>query len=168
MDIETVEDLFRYELSAALEMEEQLVRLLTKLVDDVDDNELRNTIEGHIEQSRGHVNRIRRCFGLLHGEPFEVTSTVARAFEEERNAFRSKAMGGWLVLTPYTITMLEKMEHMEVGVYTSLSRLAQSRGHRVCLFLLEETLWEEEQMARKLDQIGRRLLGITESAEVPV
>jgi ferritin-like metal-binding protein YciE len=167
MDVETIEQLFHYELSLALDLEEQLAPLLTKLTADVHDVELKNTIEGHAETSRGHVDRIRRCFSLLHAEPFEVMDAFPPAFEEERNVFRGKAVGGWLVLTPHTIGALEKIEHFEIGAYTSLSRLAQSRGHRACLLLLEETLWEEEQMAKKLNRIGRRILGITEVIDSP-
>ena len=69
-EITTPRELFLHELGDILYVERQLAdATLPKLIDEVTDDEFRNGLESHLEQTRGHVANVEQVFKLLGEEP---------------------------------------------------------------------------------------------------
>jgi len=58
MKLETLDDVLMAELTDLLSAEKQLVQALPKVAEAASSSELRDAIEEHLEETRGHVLRL--------------------------------------------------------------------------------------------------------------
>src|SRR5437016_8797605 len=62
MRIETMDDLFIEQIQDLYDAEERLVKALPKMAEACTTSELRNAFEEHLQQTRGHVQRLEQVF----------------------------------------------------------------------------------------------------------
>ena len=65
MKLETLDNLFEDELKGLLSAEKQLVKALPKMAKAATSKKLRSGFEKHLEQTKGHVDRLETIFGQL-------------------------------------------------------------------------------------------------------
>ena len=65
MKLNSLEDLFVHELKDLLSAEKQLVKALPKMAKGATSDALRESIEDHLEQTKGHVERLEAIFENL-------------------------------------------------------------------------------------------------------
>jgi len=65
MKLESVENLFLHELKDLLSAEKQLVKALPKMAKGATSEALREAFEDHLEQTKGHVERLETIFENL-------------------------------------------------------------------------------------------------------
>ena len=73
-EITTPRDLFLHELGDIMYVEQKLsTEVLPKLISEVTDEEFRETLEEHLEQTKGHLANVEKVFAELdetpHAEP---------------------------------------------------------------------------------------------------
>ena len=65
MKLQSLDDVLRAELSDLLSAEKQLVKALPKVADAASSTVLREAIEHHLDETRGHVQRLEKVFESL-------------------------------------------------------------------------------------------------------
>src|SRR5689334_10183643 len=69
MKLETIENLFIHELKDLLSAEKQLVKALPKMAKGAGSESLRTAIEEHLEQTKGHVDRLEQVIVIIEKAP---------------------------------------------------------------------------------------------------
>ena len=65
MKLDSLENLFVHEIKDLLSAEKQLVKALPKMAKGASNPSLKSAIEAHLEQTKGHVERLEKVFELL-------------------------------------------------------------------------------------------------------
>jgi ferritin-like metal-binding protein YciE len=148
--IETARDLLLDRLGALLTAEETLVRrVLPQLVRQLEDEELKQVVSAHLEESRGHVGNLQRAFLALGEEPTGKPSPGLDGLVGERE---SKVADVWPgIRAGFDCAAAMGTEHYEINAYEAAIRLAPALGAEEVAGLLRATL---EQEISALEQLG--------------
>ncbi|MCU1238203.1 MAG: hypothetical protein JWP63_6170 [Candidatus Solibacter sp.] len=161
--IETANDLFEEELRDVYDAEKQLVKALPKMAKAAMSDELRQGFEEHLEQTKGHVQRLEQVFQSIEVKPKGKTCEAMKGLveegqqaidENEKSEMRDIMMIG----------AAKRVEHYEMAAYQSLIMIAESTENEAAVELLRETLSEEEETDQKLSSMCEEFLGGLASA----
>src|ERR1700741_1847737 len=149
----TLHDAFLDELRDTYDAEKQLTKALPKLAKAATSPDLRAAFEAHLEETRGHVDRLERVFESLdetaRGKHCEG---IAGIIEEGKNIleedFNDAAMDACLIAAG------QRAEHYEMAAYGTLVAWAESMGHKEAADLLQQTLDEEKAADKKLSGLA--------------
>jgi ferritin-like metal-binding protein YciE len=157
----TLHDAFLDELRDAYDAEKQLTKALPKLAKAATSPVLREAFESHLEETRGHVERLERVMEGLgekvrgkHCDGIEGIIEEGQAVMEED--FDETTMDACLIAAG------QRAEHYEIAAYGTLVAWAKAMGHDDAAALLEETLDEEKAADEKLTSLAEA--GINQEA----
>lgn len=149
----TLHHAFVEELRDTYDAERQLTKALPKLAKAASSPDLRVAFETHLEETRGHVERLEQVFESIdervkgkHCEGIagiieEGKSIMEEDFEESTKDAALIAAG-------------QRAEHYEMAAYGTLVAWARGMGHDKAADLLQETLDEEKAADRKLTSLA--------------
>ncbi len=149
----TLHDAFIDELRDAYDAEQQLIKALGKLAEAATSSELRQAFEDHLEETRGHVERLEQVFGTL-GEKVQGKHCegIAGIIEEGKSVMdeelEDQAMDASLIAAG------QRAEHYEMAAYGTLIAWANAMGHTDAVDLLQQNLDEEEAADEKLTSLA--------------
>lgn len=150
----TLNDLFLDGLKDIFHAEKQILRALPKMARAVNNDELRQSLENHREETQGQVERLERIFELLEkrasGKPCQAMQGLVEEGQEILEEYKDSP-----ALDAGVIAANQGIEHYEIARYGTLRTWAQQLGMGEAVQLLEQTLEEE----KKTDQL------LTEMAE---
>ena len=157
----TLHDAFLDELRDAYDAEKQLTRALPKLAKAASSPALRTAFEKHLEETRGHVDRLERVFESLDEKVSgKHCDGIAGIIEEGKSVmegdFDEATMDACLIAGG------QRAEHYEMAAYGTLVAWAQAMGHVEAADLLQQTLDEEKAADKKLSQLAEA--GINQEA----
>ena len=157
----TLHDAFLDELRDAYDAEKQLTKALPKLAKAASSPELRTAFEKHLEETRGHVDRLERVFESLDEKVRgKHCDGIAGIIEEGKSVmeedFDEATMDACLIAGG------QRAEHYEMAAYGTLVAWAQAMGHVEAADLLQQTLVEEKAADKKLSQLAEG--GINQAA----
>jgi ferritin-like metal-binding protein YciE len=157
----SLHDAFMDELRDTYDAEKQLVKALPKLAKTANSPQLRAAFEGHLEETRGHVERLEQVFASLDEKPRgKHCDGIAGIIEEGGKVidedFDDSTMDACLIASG------QRAEHYEMAAYGSLIAWAQAMGHSEAIDLLQMTLEEEKAADKKLTSLAEG--GINQSA----
>jgi ferritin-like metal-binding protein YciE len=124
--------------------ENQLVKALPKMAKGSRSPELKGLFTNHLEQTRGHVDRLKQAFEHLGEKP---TGELCKGMEglvkegqeqlenDEEGAAKDVCIAGAAL----------RVEHYEIAGYTAAIAIARTLGQDEIVELLTETLHEEEE-----------------------
>jgi ferritin-like metal-binding protein YciE len=153
MKIQNMEDLFLEQIEDLYDAEKRLVKSLPKMVEASSSKELKQALSAHLEQTKGHVERLEKVFEELHKKPKGETCDAMKGLisEGERvidhtdeSSLRDAAL----------ISAGNRVEHYEIAGYGSARAFAQTLGMTRAVSLLEATLKEEKEADQKLTSIA--------------
>ncbi len=153
MDIETLEDLFYVELLELYDEERRLVDALPKMARAASSGRLREALEEHLRQTRGHVDRLEECFRDVGKRPKSMEATGMEGLIDEgervidtvkQSPLRDAALIG----------AARRVEHYEIAAYSGAISFARVLGHRSAAELLQQTLDEERAADDNLSEIA--------------
>jgi len=157
----TLHDAFLDELRDAYDAEKQLTKALPKLAKASTSPKLRAAFEAHLEETRGHVDRLEQVFASLdekvrgkHCDGIAGIIDEGKAIMEED--FDEATMDACLIAAG------QRTEHYEIAAYGTLVAWARDMGHADAEALLKETLDEEKAADKKLTSIAES--GINQDA----
>ena len=145
--------LYLDELKDIYSAEKQLTKALPKMAKAAVSEELRNGFNEHLEQTRGHVERLEQIFEAL-GERAAGKKCVGM---EGLVAEGSEVMDGDFegdVMDAALISAAQRVEHYEIAAYGTLCAFADLLGESQHASLLRETLEEEKQTDEKLSELS--------------
>ena len=157
----TMHDAFVDELRDTYDAERQLIKALPKLAKAATSAELRTAFETHLEETRGHVERLEQVFESLEEKvKGKHCDGIAGIIEEGKSImeedFDEAAMDACLIAAG------QRAEHYEMAAYGTLVAWARAMGHTEAADLLQETLDEEKAADEKLTTIAES--GINQEA----
>lgn len=149
---EGLKELYIDELKDLYNAENQLVKALPKMAKAAGSAKLRRGFEEHLEQTKGHVERLERVFKDLDENPKGkkckgmegLVEEGSEAIEEYEGAVRDVALIG----------AAQRVEHYEIAGYGTVIALAQQLGEDGHASILEETLEEEKETDAKLTALS--------------
>jgi ferritin-like metal-binding protein YciE len=157
----TLHDAFIDELQDTYDSEKQLVKALPKLAKAATDRDLRTAFESHLEETRGHVERLEQVFESLGEKPRGKHCEGTAGIIEEGKAILEEDLDE-ATMDACLIAAGQRAEHYEIAAYGTLVAWAQGMGHSDEARLLQETLDEEKAADEKLTALAEG--GINQSA----
>jgi len=154
--INTLRDVYIEQLKDLYSAETQLVKALPKLAKAATSPELARGFEDHLEQTKGHAERLEQIFDKLDEEP---TGKKCKAMEglikEGAEAIAEKASPA--AKDALLIAAAQRVEHYEIAGYGTVKTYANLLGEKEAAKLLEQTLQEEVATDKKLTQAAESI-----------
>ena len=152
-DIETMDDLFRHQLQDIYYAEQQIAKSLPKMIDKAGDGPLRQAFETHLEETRGHVQRLEQAFQMMGEEAKGTTCPAIDGIIEEADDIAGD-IADKNVLRAALAAAAQAVEHYEITRYGTLVAWAKELGRSDLADLFEQTLREEKATDEKLTQLA--------------
>ena len=159
MKMESLHDLYLSELSDLYSAEKQIVKALPKMIAKTESPELRQALEDHLEETKGHVERLEQVFEM-HGESPKrqkckgMEGVLAEGDEmvghDATPAVRDAAI----------ISAGQRVEHYEMAAYGTVRTYAEQLGHGKAAAVLQKTLDEERAADEKLTSIATKRVNV--------
>jgi ferritin-like metal-binding protein YciE len=159
MKLQTLEDLFLHELKDLYSAENQLVKALPEMAQAATNPELKAGFEEHLEQTKGHVERLTKI-GEQLGK--KLTGHTCKAMEGlvEEGAELIDEDAEESVRDAGLIGAAQRVEHYEIAGYGTARTHADMLGFKKAARLLQQTLDEEERADKKLTQIAESVVNV--------
>ena len=146
-------ELFLDELADLLNAETQLTKALPKMAKAAQSEELRGALNSHLEETEGHVDRLKQVFEALNEKPSSKTCQAMKGLIEEGSELLQELKGKGTI-DAGIIAAAQKVEHYEIASYGTVRAWAERMGHDEAVRLLEETLDEEKAADEKLTEVA--------------
>ena len=164
MKLNSIENLFVHELKDLLSAEKQLVKALPKMAKGANNSALQSAIKEHLEQTKGHVERLEKIFELLGKSPRAEHCKAMQGLIEEGSDLLDED-GAPTVKDAALIGAAQRVEHYEIAAYGTARTLAEMLGQNEAVDLLQQTLDEEKTTDEKLTELATSEIN-PEAAEV--
>lgn len=152
-DLNTLSDIFEDELRDIYDAEKQIVKALPKIIKAVSNEALQRALSSHLEETRGHVDRLEQVFESLDLKP-KGKHCAGMAGILEEGSMLLKEDGEDAVLDAAFIAGCQRVEHYEITAYGSLMAWAKLLGHGDALSLLKANEQEEKAADAKLSKLA--------------
>jgi ferritin-like metal-binding protein YciE len=157
MKLNTLEQLYLSELRDLYSAENQLLKALPKMAKGATSPELKDAFEQHLEQTKGHVERLEELFQQLQESPKGKTCHGMKGLIEEGSEIL-KEDGEGSVLDAGIIVAAQKVEHYEIASYGSVRTFANLLGKGEDAKLLQSTLDEESETNEILNGLAESVV----------
>jgi ferritin-like metal-binding protein YciE len=142
------------ELKDLYSAETQLVKALPKMAKGAASEDLRKGFEEHLEQTKGHVQRLEQIFDSWGESPKGkkckgMEGLIAEGSEVLKEGYEDS------VLDAALIGAAQRVEHYEIAGYGTVRAMAEELGEDEHVSLLTETLEEEKETDEKLTQLAQ-------------
>lgn len=134
--------------------ESQLVKALPKLAKAASSDELRQGFEEHLEQTKGHVQRLEQIFEGLGESPKGKKCVGMEGLIKEGGEVMGEGFEG-AMMDAALIGAAQRVEHYEIAAYGTASEFAKTLGESEHASLLDQTLEEEKKTDEKLTEIAK-------------
>jgi ferritin-like metal-binding protein YciE len=146
-------ELYVDELRDLYDAENRLVKALPKLAKEAESQELRSGFEEHLEQTKGHVDRLRRIFEAMGESPAgKKCAAMVGLIQEGEEMMNEEFEDG--VKDAALISAAQRVEHYEIAAYGCVKTWAGLLGEKDAQDFLEQTLTEEKETDQKLTEIA--------------
>jgi ferritin-like metal-binding protein YciE len=152
MELQTLNDLFEYEIADLYSAERQLVDALPKMAQAASHDELQQAFEHHLEETRDHVRRLEEIRSEIGSSMSEQCEGMRGLIEEGAEII--SADGDSAVKDAALISAAQRVEHYEIAAYGTARTLADQLDHSDAKSLLDQTLDEESNADTLLTKIA--------------
>ena len=160
-DTQTLHDAFLEEIKDAYDAEKQLTKALPKLAKASTSPELRQAFQDHLEETKGHVEKLEQVFqGLDEKAKGQHCDGIAGIIDEGKKVMDEDYEGA--TMDACLIASGQRAEHYEIAAYGTLVTWAREMEHESAADLLQQTLDEEKAADEKLTEIAES--GVNEQA----
>jgi ferritin-like metal-binding protein YciE len=157
--LRSLEDLLVDELKDLYSAENQILKALPKMAKAASAPELREAFEDHLEQSKGHVQRLERIFKKLAVSPNgKKCKAMEGLIAEGKEVMEEDATPA--VMDAALIAAAQRVEHYEMAGYGCVRTFARLLGHNLAADLLQETLDEEGAADKKLTELAETVINL--------
>ena len=123
-NVEDLRSLYISNLKKALDMEQKITKALPDLIEATSDPDLRAAFSNHLEQTRGHVQKVQQLVRTNTGETGTETCKVINGLTTEASD-TIKDVTDPSIRDIALIGAGQQVEHHEIAVYGTLRRWAE-------------------------------------------
>jgi ferritin-like metal-binding protein YciE len=153
MRLETTEDVLIDQIADLQSAEDQLLQALPKMASAASNEDLRQAFQHHLDQTRGHAERLRRISSLIpSGVPAEECKGMKGLIEEGEEIVTAEGTPD--AKDAALIAAAQRVEHYEIAAYGTARTLAKELDMDDASDLLEQTLDEEKTADELLNRIA--------------
>ena len=152
-DMNSLHALFEKELRDLYDAEKQIIKALPKMIKGASNEELSEALSMHLEETRGHVERLEGVFESLDIKARGKHCAGMEGLLEEGSELL-KEDGPDAVLDAGIISAAQRVEHYEITAYGTLMAWAKLMGHKEALALLKQNEQEEKAADVKLSKLA--------------
>jgi len=156
MEHSALKELYIDELRDIYHAETQLVKALPKMAKASTSDDLRSGFESHLEQTKGHVQRLEEIFDALDEKPSGKKCAGMQGLVKEGEEIMDEDFEGE-VMDAALISAAQRVEHYEIAAYGCVRSWAELLGESEATSLLEKTLDEEKETDRKLTELSQEI-----------
>ena len=149
---EGLKDLYIDELKDLYSAENQLLKALPKMAKAATSEELSAGFTEHLEQTKGHVERLETVFKELGESPKGKKCKGMEGLIAEGSEAVEEYEGD--LLDAALIGAAQRVEHYEMAGYGTVIAFAKQLGESTHVDLLNETLEEEKATDEKLTELA--------------
>jgi ferritin-like metal-binding protein YciE len=147
-----LKELYIDELKDLYSAENQLVKALPKMAKAATSPDLKTGFAKHLEQTKGHVQRLETIFEQLGESPKGKKCKGMEGLIAEGSEAIEEYEGE--LLDAALIGAAQRVEHYEMAGYGTVSAFAEELGESEHVTLLNETLEEEKETDEKLSALA--------------
>jgi ferritin-like metal-binding protein YciE len=151
----TLNDLFLDGLKDIYHAEKQVLRALPKMARAVKNDQLRQSLEQHREETNGQIERLERLFEMVEkrasGKPCQAMQGLIEEGQEHLEEYKDSP-----ALDAAIIAANQGIEHYEIARYGTMRTWAQQLGMTEAVQLIEQTLEEEKKTDQLLTQMAEQ------------
>jgi ferritin-like metal-binding protein YciE len=151
-----LKEIYVEELKDLYSAENQLVKALPKMAKAATSEDLRAGFEEHLEQTKGHVQRLEDIFKTLGESPKGKTCKGMQGLVTEGSEMIEEEDEGE-GLDVGLISAAQRVEHYEIAGYGCVAAYADLLGEEEAASLLRMTLEEEKETDKKLTELAREI-----------
>ncbi|HXE13624.1 MAG TPA: ferritin-like domain-containing protein [Bryobacteraceae bacterium] len=154
-----LEEILVEQLQDLLHAEGQLVKALPKMARAANDPGLKDAFQKHLEETKGHVERLKQAFELLGAKAKAKPCRGMQGLVEEGQETIDQGKEKPDVAADLALAVAaQKVEHYEIAGYGSVRTIAEQLDQKKVARLLAQTLAEEEKTDKLLTKISSPLL----------
>jgi len=156
MQENSLQELYVEQLRDLYNAEQQLVKALPKMAKAAQSEGLRQGIAAHLEQTKGHVDRLQQIFSAMDESPKgKKCAGMEGLVEEGEEVIKEHSSGG--VLDAGLIGAAQRVEHYEIAAYGTVRSFAELLGESQAVDLLQQILEEEKETDEKLTELSKEI-----------
>jgi ferritin-like metal-binding protein YciE len=153
MLLDNLSDLFQRGLEYAWDSEHLLLKQLPKMVEAASLQELKQALDLHLVETKGHIYRLEQIFTRLDRSPAAEKNEPIRIIVDECDKMighidRSALLDAALVFHG------NQIEQYEIGLYESLLGFARTLGLDEVASLIDEILGQERHTSHQLTRLA--------------
>jgi ferritin-like metal-binding protein YciE len=152
-DIKSMDDLFQHTLQDIYYAENKIMKSLPTMIDTAHDLQLKQGLEAHLKETKGHVQRLEQVFQMLGQSAKSVNCPAIDGIIKEAEDVTGD-VDDTDVLDAAIIAAGQAVEHYEITRYGSLIAWAKRLGREDAARVLQQTLKEEKAADKKLTIIA--------------
>jgi len=157
MQQSALRELYVEELRDLYDAEAQLTKALPKMAKAATSDELRAGFENHLQQTKGHVQRLEEIFQALGEKPTgKKCKGMQGLIAEGKEIMQDEGLEGE-TLDAGLISAAQRVEHYDIAAYGCVRSYANLLGDPQAASLLEETLQEEKDTDKKLTELSETI-----------
>ncbi len=154
-----LKELLVEQLQDLLHAETQLTKTIPQMAGAAHNPKLKETLEKHLTQTEGHIERLKKAFELLGEKPQpKPCKAMMGLVEEGQETIKEGAQKQELAADLSLITAAQKVEHYEISGYGTVRALARQIGEMDVAKLMSHTLGEEESADFLLSEVAKPLV----------
>jgi ferritin-like metal-binding protein YciE len=146
-------ELYVDELKHLFDAENRLVKALPKVAKAATSEKLRSAVEEHLEQTKGHVDRLKEIFDNLGEKATGKKCAGMMGILKEGEELMDEDFEGE-VMDAALISAAQRVEHYEIAAYGTVRTWSDLLGENEASSLLDKTLEEEKETDEKLTQLA--------------
>lgn len=153
MGLHSLDDVLQDQVKDLISAEKQLVAALPKMKAAAHSEELKSAFDEHLEETRGHVQRLEQAAGILGIDGSATTCKAMQGLVAEGEETLQKD-GDPVAKDVAIIAAAQRIEHYEIAAYGTVKTLASELDQSEAAKLFGDTLDEESAADKLLTKIA--------------
>ena len=152
-NLDSLRKLYLDQLQQLHSAETQITEALPKMIQAATEPQLKNALQTHLQETRGHVARLEQILNQATGSVDSKKSKgIAALISEGEDVIKDAVDTS--VRDAGIIAAAQKVEHYEMAAYGTVRTFAEILGNDAQASLLDQTLEEEKHADSVLTQIS--------------
>jgi ferritin-like metal-binding protein YciE len=148
--LNTPQEAYNYKLGAALKMEQTVLDMLDKNVEEAHEERVKQLFRHHQDETRQQISNLEQAFAAFGWDVDTSPCPAIEGLDKEGRANAKKTDDA--LVDGILLQGAAEVEHHEIGVYENLIINARAMGRSDVVRLLEQNLEQEQHTLREVLQ----------------